>query len=72
MTKCETCEDKLKENGILKKQIDELIKNINTYKNGCFQPGDIDYYKLTMGGMNYRQVLELKEFWMRHHEELPK
>ena len=60
------------ENVSLNKQIDELHKTINTYRNGCFQPGDIDYYKLTMCGMNYRQVLELKEFWMCHHEELPK
>lgn len=28
--------------------------------------------KMTICGMNCDQVHELKHFWMRHHEELPK
>lgn len=45
---------------------------IGHYEDCNAETGELDDGDTCECGMDYRQVLELKEFWMRHHEELPK
>lgn len=42
----------------------DLVRITNPIPHGENQP--------TLGGMNIDQIIQLKNFWMRHNEELPK